>query len=211
MSVDGVTIFSEVFNNAMGGGGTQSYVSPSGVELVRTVELGFRNKNLDDDDSGYDMGLDAVFDGIPHSSSSLTVAFFASGVNWQGNVDESFGLENVQVLLNSSETLDTVAEALPTIVFNDTDAEGQTLTVAEVNGSAANVGVPVSTDHGSVTVSSDGSFVYTYNGSPASSDSFNYVSTDGSREFEYGHGDHLHRRGTGTGQFRLRHQLARRC
>jgi len=47
------------------------------------------------------MGEDPTFQDIEHSASSLTIDFFASGEGWQGGEDESWAIENVQVLLDS--------------------------------------------------------------------------------------------------------------
>ncbi|MCW5606012.1 MAG: VCBS domain-containing protein, partial [Burkholderiales bacterium] len=42
----------------------------------------------------------------------------------------------------------------------DTDVEGDTLTVTEVNGSAADVGVPLAVTYGTITLNPDGSYTY---------------------------------------------------
>ena len=51
---------------------------------------------------------------------------------------------------------DTSLVSSISVLANDTDANGDTLIVAVVNGSAAGVGHAVATAHGSVTVSADG-------------------------------------------------------
>jgi len=58
------------------------------------------------------MGLQtSVFDGIAHTASTLTIDFYASGddtsaagvdnLSWSGQGDESFAIDNVQVILNN--------------------------------------------------------------------------------------------------------------
>jgi len=100
VTVDGVSVFSEVFENACP---VQTYVPPVGVELLRKVKLGFREIYSD---SAYDMGLDPTFDAIPHTSSTLTIEWFASGSGWQGANDESWAIDNVEVILNLGPSCD---------------------------------------------------------------------------------------------------------
>ncbi len=73
------------------------------------------------------------------------------------------------------------------VLANDIDPEGDTLTVSEVNGSAANVGSTITIGSGALlTVNADGSFTYDPNGQfehlgagDTASDSFSYTSDDG--------------------------------
>jgi len=99
ITMDGETIFTEVFNN-VATGGVQSYIPPPGVELVRTVELGFRDIDVHDQDSGYDMAQDPTFANLPHTASTLTIEWYASGPGWQGDIDESWAIDNLEVVLN---------------------------------------------------------------------------------------------------------------
>ena len=76
------------------------------------------------------------------------------------------------------------------MLANDTDVEGDSLTVVEVNGLAANVGIPVTLASGAiVTLNADGSFTYDPNGSfealdtgETDTDSFTYRANDGDLE-----------------------------
>jgi hypothetical protein len=94
--VDGSLVFSEVFEN---GCGTQSYVPPPGVELARSQFLGFNPGYLD---SAYNMGLDPVFQNIPHTAGTLTVEWFAGGPDFTGGDDESWAIDNVEVILDDN-------------------------------------------------------------------------------------------------------------
>ncbi len=76
-------------------------------------------------------------------------------------------------------TIDTIADSLEGVLFNDTDANGDLLTVSEVNGSSADVGVSVTLTNGTLNLSSDGSFTYVHDGSDTTSDSFTYKANDG--------------------------------
>ena len=98
VSVDGAIIFEESLENSEGGfwpGGTppfQSYDPPPGVELARRLDLGFTG-GVYSLDSAYDMGLDPVLDGIPHTADTLTIVWLASGAGWQPDpypLDETF-------------------------------------------------------------------------------------------------------------------------
>ena len=64
-------------------------------------DLGFPgpSASLEQNDSGYNMGLDPAFDAIPHTASTLTIEWYAEG-GWEGGADESWGIDNVEVTLN---------------------------------------------------------------------------------------------------------------
>ena len=46
------------------------------------------------------MGLDPVFNGILHTANTLSIAWYASGIGWQGGDDESWAIDNLSVVLN---------------------------------------------------------------------------------------------------------------
>lgn len=94
VTVDGISILSETFDTQQSGV-DQSYVPPPGVLLNPRVDRGFSYMNTTDD--GYDMGLDPRFSAIPHSSSTLTVEWFASGAGHEGPFNESWAIDNVRV------------------------------------------------------------------------------------------------------------------
>ena len=43
------------------------------------------------------MGVEPVFDDIPHTGSTLVIDFYASGGGWQAGQDESWAIDNVEV------------------------------------------------------------------------------------------------------------------
>ena len=96
VAIDGATIFSETFSVFAPGG--DSFVPDAGVALTEGTSLGF---NAGFVDSAYDMGLQADFNAIPHTGSDLTIEFFASGAGFQGGTDESFALDNIEVVVNT--------------------------------------------------------------------------------------------------------------
>ena len=167
IAIDGTLIFSEAFANSTNG--TQSYLPPQGVQIVSQQELGFRDLNADDNESAYNMGLDTQFDSIPHTASSLSIDFWASGAGWFGGNDESFAIEDIEVILNPVVSLDTAAAGRPTVLDNDIDQDGDNLTASVVSGPS----------NGTVVLNTDGSFVYTHDGSATVTDSFTYQADDG--------------------------------
>lgn len=88
--VDGVAVFDESF-----GFNGATYVPPVGVLVVEGALLGFDPGG----DAAYDMSLDAAFQNLPHTADSVTLEWFANGLGWQGGDDESFALENVEIVL----------------------------------------------------------------------------------------------------------------
>jgi hypothetical protein len=102
IEVDGQPVLSAIFDNAWANG-TQTYLPPRDVVLVRDAELGFRDIDGHDQESAYDMSKDPKFSNILHTSATLTVAWYAGGANWQGGEDESFAIDNLVVILNTAE------------------------------------------------------------------------------------------------------------
>ena len=94
VTVDGNVVFSQIFDN--GDCGHQLYEPPPYVELARQLPL-FGQNGVGFLDSAYDMGLEPSFVDIPHTSSTATIEWFASGPVWQSGNDESWAIENVEV------------------------------------------------------------------------------------------------------------------
>ncbi len=103
VTVDGASIFSETFDTA--NSQDQSYSSPSGVRLIDGEALGFATGG-NFVDSAYNMYLEPRFQGIPHTASTLTVSWFASGGGWSGGDNESWALDNVEIILAVDESND---------------------------------------------------------------------------------------------------------
>ncbi|MFQ5534794.1 MAG: PEP-CTERM sorting domain-containing protein [Sphingomonadales bacterium] len=107
VEVDGASIFAEIFANASG---TQGFVDPGGVILSSGTNLGFSGFR----DQVLTMGpLLPAMNSIAHSSSTLTVEWFASGSGWQGGSDESFAIDNVSVKLNAVNSVPPPTPKLP--------------------------------------------------------------------------------------------------
>jgi hypothetical protein len=103
VSVDGRTIFSG-----------NPYPAPEYVWSFHQPpfpddrELFYLNPNVYGTESGewgsfvWNLGLNSAFQNIPHTSSTLTIDWFANGAGWQGGADESWAIDNVSVALNSA-------------------------------------------------------------------------------------------------------------
>ncbi len=98
VSVGGVIVFSETF-----GFGDPSFVPPPGVLLTEETALGFNAGWLD---AAYDMSVNPTFEGIAHTSSTLTIEWVASGDGWQGIDDESWAIDNLEVALDGKVDID---------------------------------------------------------------------------------------------------------
>lgn len=90
--------------------------------------------------------------------------------------------DSYTTLLN--QTLSTnVGQSPYGLLFNDTDPDGDPLLVSSVNGSAANVGTPITLPSGAALfVNPDGSFDYTPAAGFTGTDTFTYKATDGLAE-----------------------------
>lgn len=93
VNVDGTNVFSETFDNFEES--DQSYVPPAGTQLTPRpfADLGFNSRF---GDSVYNIALTD----IPQTASTLTIDWFASGAGFQGGLDESFAIDNIEVVLN---------------------------------------------------------------------------------------------------------------
>ena len=95
----------------------------------------------------------------------------------------------VATLDTNSISENAVNPVIGNALTNDTDIDGDTLSVTAVNGTAANLGKPVSGLYGSLTVNTNGSYSYSVNNSNGTVqalgvgesiiDSFSYLMSDG--------------------------------
>jgi len=90
VTVDGVNVLQITAAIAEGS------ITYSGHQLGGIYGRGFS----DWPDIAFDMSPDPLLT-VTHSASTLTIQLFASGGGWQGDVDESWAVENLQVLLDT--------------------------------------------------------------------------------------------------------------
>jgi VCBS repeat-containing protein len=80
----------------------------------------------------------------------------------------------------ASENTTLIVGAPAGVLANDTDADGDAITVSQVNTLSGNVGTPITTTWGgTATVNADGSFTYTPATNFTGTDSFTYRASDG--------------------------------
>ena len=106
----------------------------------------------------------------------------------QATVTISVGVNDAPVAVDdqyitpqiTATQLDPLEVAAPGVLDNDTDADGDPLTVSAVNGNPASVGVQITLASGAtLTLNIDGSFTYTPVFNFVGTDSFTYVANDG--------------------------------
>jgi hypothetical protein len=111
--VDGQLVFSHWFQLATGD--ASSYVAPTGGLLSSGIDLGWNGGPWHHHDRALDLALEPTFRDIPHTASTLTVVWQLSATvggaaaNWQGGMDESWGIDNLSVSV--SEAAVAVPEA----------------------------------------------------------------------------------------------------
>lgn len=93
VTVDGVSVFQETYANASG---SVNYSDPDNTLVPTTGDLGFTGGPFFDADRAYNAAADSAFS-VAHTASTVTIEFFASGVGWQGGIDESWGMDNLSV------------------------------------------------------------------------------------------------------------------
>ncbi|QIF02301.1 VCBS domain-containing protein [Roseimicrobium sp. ORNL1] len=146
---------------------------------------------LDDGETLTDVFSYTATDGDANAGATLTITIFGSNDAPIANADTNWAQEDASDA--SGNVLLTLAHnGAPSGVFSDiadTDVDGESLTVSEVNGSAGNVGAAVTGTYGSVTLNANGTYNYVLNNGHADvqalddgetlTDVFNYTATDG--------------------------------
>lgn len=104
--VDGQLVFSNWFSLAVEN--ASSYVAPPGGLLSSGTNLGWSAGSWYGRDRALDMSLEPAFANIPHTASTLTVVWRlgatagGAAANWQGGMDESWGIDNLTVSVTTS-------------------------------------------------------------------------------------------------------------
>ena len=115
-----------------------------------------------------------------HDGSETTADSFSYFLS-DGNGGTADGTVSINILPSNdrpeaTDDIFVVAEAgvldvaAPGILANDFDADGDTLTARQLTGPT----------NGTLTLNSDGSFIYTHDGGESKTDTFTYASSDGS-------------------------------
>jgi Ca2+-binding RTX toxin-like protein len=133
--VNGVSVFNENFRNFAPFPASQGYVSPPGTLLTPNLADLFTAASIpvDNNDTAYNMSLEPAFNDIPHTSSTLTVEWFADGAGFEGQDNESWAIDNVEVVLNG---LTPNVEAIFTVSLGGANSSTVTVDFDTVDGSA---------------------------------------------------------------------------
>jgi len=97
LRADGTLLFSDEFAFF---GDPAVYSAPAGGKLTPGPPYPHLGFNGTYPDQAYNMGLEPSLL-FPHTASTLLIEIFASGAGFQGGNDESFALENFQVVVNT--------------------------------------------------------------------------------------------------------------
>lgn len=91
VNIDGITVLQVTCNSASG---SNCY---GGAIVAPMAARGF---NGSWNDIGFDMTNEGALN-FAHSGATISIDFFASGAGWQGGTDESWGVDNLQIIINT--------------------------------------------------------------------------------------------------------------
>jgi hypothetical protein len=107
VTIDGTEVFSHWWEIAIGD--NSDYVAPPGALLSSGVNLGWNGGGYFYRDRAYNMGVDPVFT-VAHTASTVTIVWKLGALSgpaanqWQGGLDESWGIDNVKVTVSTTAT-----------------------------------------------------------------------------------------------------------
>jgi len=134
VKLDGNTVFSQVFESASG---TQTYENPAtSITIAFKQALGFNGAFAD---SAYDMSMESAFFKIPHFGNSLVIDWVTLAPGWQGGTDESWAIDNVEILLSGFDDprCDTTPPPPPTVGGEFLQIDSTALLLAAAQSPAA--------------------------------------------------------------------------
>jgi VCBS repeat-containing protein len=114
----------------------------------------------------------SAIDGAPTGSHPTDVVTFVVSDGFGGMTTETLSITIDRLAVANADTINTNepgpaqsgSGGNPNLLANDVDKDGDAITITQVNGSAANVGVQITTADGAlVTVHADGTYTYDTN------------------------------------------------
>jgi|GEM_PF-6667576 len=142
---------------------------------------------------------DLAFGTVIENVQSFVMVLRNGGTNTTFTIDAKDtnfipGSTYASVDTGSTDEATPLVVSAPGLLSNDTDADGDTLIISQVQGSNANVAVPVTLPSGAiVTVNANGSYTYNPNGAfnslnagQTATDQFVYQISDGNGGFDLG-------------------------
>lgn len=148
ITIDGTEVFSHWWEIAVGD--NSDYVAPAGGLLSSGVNLGWNPGGYFYKDRAYNMGVDPVFT-VAHSASTVTIVWKIGAISgpaanqWQGGVDESWGIDNVKVSVSTTTTAvgDTPSSAITLLPNSPNPFSGGTMFRAALPQNAGSAHIDV--------------------------------------------------------------------
>ncbi len=151
----------------------------NGVDVVggQLIQLSDGDLTINGDGS-FSFAVDAGFNGS--QSFAYTVSDNTDGTD---TANVTINTTSAPVAADDAYTVDTdvslVVDAASGLLANDTDADGDTLSVAEINGVAVTNGETVTLANGDLTINTDGSFTFAPDAGFSGDQAFAYTVSDG--------------------------------
>ncbi len=120
VTLDGAEVFNQTFNSS----GNQSFPYPTGSLIFRDEHAAFGDGDNNFRDGAYDMSRVPQFRDIPHTASTATITWFASGNNWGGGDDESWAIDNLEVSVSAAPVETLVAAGATWSYLDDGSDQG---------------------------------------------------------------------------------------
>lgn len=133
VTVDGVEVFNHTFRN---NGANQTFPYPVGTLIFRDEEVGFSADANTFLDAAYDMSREPAFRDIPHTASTATISWFTAGNNWNGGDDESWALDNLEVIISAAPVEALVPAGSVWSYLDDGSSQGTAWRAPSFNDSA---------------------------------------------------------------------------
>jgi len=142
---------------------TVSAVNGSGANVGNSVAGTYGHITINSNGSyTYNADNTAAIDGAA-TGSHLTDTFTYTASDGHGGTSTTtitITLDRPPTVVNDSGAAVESASGNGNVLTNDSDRDGDTLTVSAVNGSAGNVGFQIATTYGHITINADGSYTY---------------------------------------------------
>lgn len=132
ITVDGLEVFHKNFRNDRV---AQEFDYPAGSLILRDEELAFSSGTNGQREAAYDMSRARELRDIPHTGSTATISFFATGNSWDGGDDESWAIENLEVSISAAPVETLVAEGATWSYLDDGSNQGSAWRTPEFNDS----------------------------------------------------------------------------
>jgi len=138
-------------------------VNASGANVGNSVAGTYGHLTLNSNGSfSYSADNTAAIDAAPNGSHPVDSFTYtvSDGLGGVSTTTVTFTINRAPTVVGDSGAAVESASGNGNVLTNDSDKDGDTLTVAQVNGSGANVGNSVAGTYGHITINSNGSYTY---------------------------------------------------